>query len=66
MKVDETEVRPEVMRSKAHHEELATPTPCAEESNAVVEWLGRWNGATDSPEKKSFKRVVVNGFEADI
>jgi len=37
--------------SKTHHEELVTPTPCAEESDAVVEWLGRWNAATDSSEK---------------
>ena len=53
IKVEEMDVRPNVKRnSKAHHEELVTPTPCAEESGAVVEWFGRWNAATNSSEKK--------------
>ena len=49
--------------SKTHHEELATSTPCAEESDAVVE------GGMLRPtalKRKSFKRAVVSGFEAKI
>ena len=40
------------MMNKTHHEELVTATPCAEESNAVVEWLGWWNSTTNSSEKE--------------
>jgi len=55
----------ELMRSKTHHEELITSTSYIEESDAVVEWLGRWNGATKvtAPKRKSFKRVVVSVFD---
>ena len=55
MKVEEIDVRPRTeakRNSKTHHEELVTPTPCAEESDAVVEWFGRWNAATNGSEKK--------------
>ena len=53
VKVEETYVRPNMKRnSETHHEELVTPTPRAEESDAVVEWFGRWNAATNSSEKK--------------
>ena len=48
------------MRSKTHHEELVTSTSYIEESDAVVEWLGRWNGATNSSEKKVVQRVAVS------
>ena len=52
-KVEETDVRPNRKKnSKTHHEELIAPTPCAEESDAVVERFGRWNAATNSSEKK--------------
>ena len=49
--------------SKTHHEELATPTPCAEESDAVVEWFGRWNAAINSSEKKV---IQTRNREANI
>jgi hypothetical protein len=42
MKVEAIDVRPNMKRnSKTHHEELVTPTPCVEESDAVIEWFGR-------------------------
>ena len=64
MKVEETEVRPINMKSKSktHHEELVTPTPCAEESDAVVEWFGRWNAATNGSEKKVIKTCSREWF----
>ena len=67
MKVEETDLRPNMKRnSKTHHEELVTPTPCAEKSDAVVEWFRRWNAAT-APKRRTLKLVaVVSGFEANI
>ena len=64
IKVEETDVRPNMKRnSKTHHEELVTPIPCAEESDAVVEWFGRWNTAINSSENK----VISNASrEANI
>ena len=48
--------------SKTHNEELVAPTPCAEESDAVVEWFGRWNAATNSSEKKDIQTCVGAWF----
>ena len=65
MEVEEPDVRPNMNRnSQTHHEELVTSTSRAEESDAVVEWFGRWNTAINSSENK---KVISNASrEANI